>query len=122
MPPTKTDKRWIGVDLDGTLAQYTDWRGSTWIGAPIPQMLRRVKQWLAKGWTVKILTARAKDTESREAVELWLRMHGIGGLEITDCKDYHMIALFDDRAVTVEPNTGRAQTLNPTLQNLLEED
>lgn len=30
---------WIGVDLDGTLAVYDEWRGVSHIGAPVPAML-----------------------------------------------------------------------------------
>ena len=34
---------WIGVDLDGTLAEYHGWKGSEHIGPPIPLMVERVK-------------------------------------------------------------------------------
>ena len=37
---------WIGVDLDGTLAHYTGWRGEDHIGKPILPMLLRIKMWL----------------------------------------------------------------------------
>ena len=40
---------WIGVDLDGTLAHYEGWKGIEHIGAPVPAMLERVKNWLAEG-------------------------------------------------------------------------
>ena len=33
-------------------------------------------------------------------------------LEVTHMKDYAMVELWDDRAVSVEKNTGRAVTLN----------
>ena len=36
---------WIGVDLDGTLAQYDKYDGTN-IGKPIPLMLMRFKRWL----------------------------------------------------------------------------
>lgn len=49
---------WIGVDLDGTLAQYTTWKGPADIGAPIPAMVERVKFWLEAGYEVRIFTAR----------------------------------------------------------------
>lgn len=38
---------WIGVDLDGTLAEYHGW-GNGEIGDPVPAMLERVKKWLAE--------------------------------------------------------------------------
>ena len=114
-----TDKRWIGVDLDGTLAHYDGWHGSDHIGAPIPRMMSRVNTWLQKGWTVKIMTARAADPMSVEAIKEWMREYGLPQLEITDRKDYHMIALFDDRAVAVAPNIGTCLVANPALENLL---
>ena len=38
--------RWIGVDLDGTLAEWDGWKGHEHIGPPIPAMLERVKRWI----------------------------------------------------------------------------
>lgn len=49
---------WIGVDLDGTLAEYNGWQGIDHIGKPIPKMVNRVKKWLSEGVQVKIFTAR----------------------------------------------------------------
>lgn len=103
---------WIGVDLDGTFAQYDHWRGVAHIGAPVPLMAARVKRWLAEGREVKIFTARvACDPSERDEVighiHRWLAKHGFPLLEVTCCKDFDMIALWDDRAVQVETNTGR---------------
>jgi hypothetical protein len=97
---------WIGVDLDGTLAHYDGW-GDGSIGRPIPQMAMRVHKWLEQGKTVKIFTARASDPEEIPRIKAWLLDHGFGDLEITNVKDYRMIELWDDRAIQVEPNTGR---------------
>lgn len=100
---------WIGVDLDGTLAMYDGWLGAEYIGAPIPAMVQRVKLWLLQGRTVKVFTARV--AVEREAVlpyiEAWCEEHIGQALEVTNLKDYGMIELWDDRAVQVEPNTGR---------------
>lgn len=49
---------WIGVDLDGTIAEYHGWVSPTHIGAPIPKMVERVKVWLSEGKEVRIFTAR----------------------------------------------------------------
>lgn len=106
---------WIGVDLDGTLAHYDGWIAPDHIGDPIPNMVNRVKQWLADGHEVKIFTARVShDSPQREieaglariAVQEWC--HEVFGfvLPITCEKDYGMIELWDDRAVQVELNTG----------------
>lgn len=108
---------WIAVDLDGTLAHYDGWKGAEHIGAPVPAMVERVKRWIAEGRDVRIFTARVSHDESmpriREAaaamraIRLWCAEHLGRELRITNVKDYAMIELWDDRAVQVEPNTGR---------------
>lgn len=98
---------WIGVDLDGTLAHYTGWKGADQIGEPIPAMLDRVKRWLSEGRKVKLFTARASFPEQIPPVREWLDRHGLQEVEITNVKDFAMVALFDDRCVQVEMNTGR---------------
>lgn len=108
-----TNKGWIGVDLDGTLAYYDEWKGSTHIGEPIPAMVRRIKRWLSKGITVKICTARACGRNRKElaavtkAVKAYCKKHIGVELEVTNEKDYGMIELWDDQCVQVIPNTGR---------------
>jgi len=97
---------WIGVDLDGTLAHYTGWKGSDHIGDPIQPMLERVKRWISEGQEVKIFTARAYLEDQIKPIEEWLEKHGIGGLAITNIKDFGMIELWDDRCVRVMANTG----------------
>ncbi len=49
---------WIGVDFDGTLAQYGGWVNAEHCGEPIPAMVERVIAWRAKGMEVRIFTAR----------------------------------------------------------------
>lgn len=118
---------WIGVDLDGTLAEYDSWRGETHIGKPIPLMVERVRRWIAAGQKVKIVTARvstgdgdrAQSTiaEIRGAIEKWCWHHIGAKLEVTCCKDFAMIQLWDDRCVQVMPNTG--QTLQDAYESHL---
>jgi hypothetical protein len=108
---------WIGVDLDGTLAKYDTWRGECHIGEPIPLMVERIRGWLAQGITVRIVTARVSTgdgdrsgssiTEIRGAIERWCWTHVGAKLEVTCCKDFAMIELWDDRAIQVVPNTGQ---------------
>lgn len=106
---------WIGVDLDGTLAEYHGWDGTYQVGKPIPQMLARVKEWLEQGIEVRIFTARADMSNGREehvcknmeVISAWLEENGLPQLEITNEKGWEMIELWDDRAVCVEHNTGR---------------
>lgn len=119
---------WIGVDLDGTLAEYGGWMGPGHIGAPIPKMVARVKKWLAEGQEVRIMTARVwpytgvlrpenampvpdglagqSALEAACAIGDWCREHIGQLLPITCVKDYAMIELWDDRAVQVAVNTG----------------
>lgn len=98
---------WIGVDLDGTLAHYTGWKGPDDIGDPIPEMAERVREWCEQGITVKIFTARACIAEQIQPVRDWLARHGFPDLEVTNVKDFQMIELWDDRCVRVVSNTGQ---------------
>jgi hypothetical protein len=106
---------WIGVDLDGTLAQYDRWRGEKHIGAPIAPMVARVRRWIAAGHEVRIFTARVSAdggdgrdvAEVRGYIERWCAEHIGFVLPVTNVKDYGMHELWDDRAVQVEKNTGR---------------
>lgn len=103
---TTREQGWIGVDLDGTLAYYDKWRGFDHIGKPIPGILIRVREWLAQGYHVKIMTARASVPEGIPPVKKWLVENGLPELEVTCQKDFHMIELWDDRAVQVVHNSG----------------
>lgn len=108
-------RSWIGVDLDGTLACYSGWRGLDHVGKPVPVMLARVKHWLDEGYTIKIFTARAEEGERGIApVKKWLAENGLPDLEVTNRKDFAMIELWDDRAVQVVANTGRP-FLSPSI-------
>lgn len=98
---------WIGVDLDGTLAFYDGWKGAGQIGDPIPAMAARVRKWLAEGREVRIFTARASVPDQVAPVESWCAFHFGVVLKVTNVKDFAMVELWDDRAVQVEPNTGR---------------
>lgn len=103
-------KPWIGVDLDGTLARHEDdWDGPHHIGAPVAPMVERVRQWLAEGKRVKIMTARVAGPDASVAVHhihMWLSRVGLPCLEVTCSKDFAMTALYDDRAIQVRRNTG----------------
>lgn len=107
---------WIGVDLDGTLAHYSGWVAPDEIGKPVHIMVGRVNRWLSEGREVRIFTARVSHDGSRKrmddarrahvAIEAWCERYIGQVLPITNVKDYHMIELWDDRAVQVIPNTG----------------
>lgn len=105
---------WIGVDLDGTLAEYHGWKGIHHIGPPIPKMVDRVKRWVQSGKTVKIFTARvsgrsSEAAEARRFIREWLLANfdaQIAQIEVTNEKDFLMLELWDDRAIQIITNTG----------------
>ncbi|MGZ8248722.1 hypothetical protein, partial [Methylomagnum sp.] len=97
--------KWIGVELDGTLAEY---KGGipVEIGKPNNYMLSIVKEWIKLGREVRIFTARACDPAQIPAVKAWLRRHGLGDLVVTNIKDFDMVELWDDKAIRVKRNKG----------------
>lgn len=107
----------IAVDLDRTLAHYDTWKGPTHIGEPVPAMMKRVERWLDAGTPVVIFTARvwtdgtgARNLEAAQsllAVQQWCYKHLGCILPVTCIKDPGIMEIWDDRAVQVEPNTGR---------------
>jgi hypothetical protein len=105
---------WIDVDLDGTLAYYDEWLYVDQIGAPIPSMVQRVQNWLSRGITVKIFTARVAFPSDREFIETqtraiqdWCEKHIGQKLDVTCMRDFAMLELWDDRCVQVDMNTGQ---------------
>lgn len=101
---------WIGVDFDCTLVRYPTEGGIRVIGEPIKLTMDRVLDWLNSGQEVRIFTARAGDPELKAQVEAWAVEHLGRAVQVTDKKDFGMIELWDDRAITVEANTGRVLT------------
>lgn len=130
-----TDKGWIAVDLDGTLADYTNgWQGADIIGDPVPEMFDRVRRWMDEGREIRIFTARVwpitevvdrlspehellfvyGDNErtraaivAAKAILGWTLKHFGVAFPITCVKDLRMVELYDDRCVQVVANTGR---------------
>jgi hypothetical protein len=97
------------VDLDKTLAQHSDTAeyDPSKIGKPIPAMMERVKSWLDKGDKVVIFTARVHEPDAYPHIKKWLREQGLPDLEVTNKKRPDFDDFYDDRAVAVEPNTGK---------------
>jgi hypothetical protein len=81
-------------------------------------MAARVKQWLAEGKDVRIVTARVfmrydpvrlEVTLNQTAITLvqnWTEEHFGVRLKVVCFKDFSMIELWDDRCKQVVPNTG----------------
>jgi hypothetical protein len=93
--------------LDGTLAEWSGYKGETHIGKPIPKMVSQVKQWLAEGQDVHIFTARAKSKAAIDAIKDWSKTHLGVVLPVTNVKSSRFSDIYDDRAHRVERNTGR---------------
>ena len=113
------DIKRIGVDFDKTLAFYehSDDYKPEQVGEPSPEMVNRVKRWLEQGIDVVIFTARVHPENqinadiSRVAIRDWcLKVFG-RELEITCMKDPKLDQIWDDRAVTVDGNTGEILTM-----------
>ena len=107
----ETDRDWIGVDLDRTLAKRVSGDPISQIGDRIEPMCDRVRSWLRAGRRVKIFTARVnpmhEDLEAqREMIRHWTRINLGQELEATCMKDRFMTALWDDLAIRVDENTG----------------
>jgi hypothetical protein len=117
---------YIAVDLDGTLAEYTEWAGVLNIGNPIPKMVERIKAHIADGSVVKIFTARASEWNADNlnqvvtAIQNWTEEHIGVRLAVTNEKDYNMLFCYDDRAKQVVPNTG--VLVEELLASLIEEN
>lgn len=110
-------RKWVGVDLDGTLARNDTPRAKpSDIGPPVAAMLERVKRWLVEGVDVRIVTARVNEVgaaefgmtpaQQTEQIKDWLREHLGQALPVQCHKDYLMQELWDDRAVRVKRNEG----------------
>ena len=96
----------ICVDLDGTLALYDGWKGPEHIGEPVPLMAQRVREWLEAGIEVRIFTARACVPDHIPPIEAWCETHFGVRLQVTNQKEYSTVEFWDDRAITVQENTG----------------
>jgi hypothetical protein len=117
-----SDQNMVGVDLDRTLAVFKeeDWEqySPEKIGKPILEMVDRVNAHIEKGDEIVILTARVHPSKgeqeaslARKAIQEWC-LNVFGEIfEVTCMKHPKMHTIYDDRAVTVEPNTGRILTI-----------
>ncbi len=65
------------VDLDATLAQFTEWRGQDDIGDPIPGAKEAVRLMIMMGWKVMVFTCR-----SEVSTKKWLSRHGFPKLPV----------------------------------------
>ena len=107
---------WIGVDLDGTLAKKLRSFNPHEVGPAIPKMVERVREALRMGHEVRIFTARKGSGDfDRKAIDRFSLDNFGRVLPITNKKDERMGELWDDRAISVTPNTGEIASLPSAL-------
>ncbi len=109
---------WIGVDLDKTLALEPEPFEAMTIGAPIPEMVKKIQDAIAAGETIKVFTARLAVLEThdqlQEVIRAWTKEYIGVALDSTCLKDPGLKEIWDDRARQVEKDTGEFKTANRT--------
>lgn len=105
--------KWIGVDLDSTLARsQKEWKGYSSIGDPIMPAVWLVQRLLKEGYEVKIFTARASCKnpvtllQAKFAITSWCIEHVGFPLAVTCEKDERCARIIDDRALEMRKDRG----------------
>jgi hypothetical protein len=109
------------TDFHQTLAQYdheTQHPEDFDNMAPVEKMVNRVKTWLANGEKVTIFSAAANPTndwDGRIARGMgdWSEKHIGVRLPVTGIKEESFDDMWDDKAVALEPNTGKRLSKKP---------
>ena len=89
-----SQKQHVALDLDGTLLSYSGWTTEYQFGDPVKNALWFVKELLARGHKVSILTARTNFPPIHEKLKTW----GFPSLEITNIKQKYFTLMIDDNA------------------------
>lgn len=97
-PAPRGDLKWVGVDLDGTLATpiWTADNPTSEIGDPIWENVAKLKPYYDEGFKIVIHTSRP--WTDYEAIEYWLNYWDIDFKEI-QCGKPLYYRYIDDRAV-----------------------
>ncbi len=113
----KTQRPWVGFDLDGTLARHEGWRGHGEIGETVPSVVALANAALDAGVRIKIVTARVSPEsmmlagveygDALKPIQDWCA-ENLGGRtpDVTCRKDPWCVMLVDDVAQGVERNDG----------------
>jgi hypothetical protein len=99
--PPRSKLLWVGVDLDGTLAEplWTPENPTSEIGNPIWRNVEKVRDLAAAGYKIIIHTSRA--WTDYEAIEAWCNWVQIPIKEI-QCGKPLYAAYIDDRAINAD--------------------
>lgn len=117
---------WIGVDLDGTLAEEQKPFQEYGIGAPVPAMVKKVQDAIALGELVKVFTARLAVPETHDRLQVvireWTKKFVGVPLDSTCVKDPGMKEIWDDRARQVVKDTGEFKCASIKLYRGMSQD
>ena len=102
VPPRDLNRPVVCVDLDKTLISYESWQGPKHFGNILGDPTRALQALKLNGFDIHILTAR-----DVRPVIAWLRGTDLAPYitSVTNKKPKGHVAIFDDCAVRVEPNT-----------------
>jgi hydroxymethylpyrimidine pyrophosphatase-like HAD family hydrolase len=118
------DKLLIGLDFDGTLAFYDDSHNDIEDQLIIPEMYRRVANWIEQGHEVYLFTAKASDGDMIRRLRKWLNDNDLKGIkQITNKKVPGTNYYVDDGALVVDKNIGTMPNdpITDSVQSQLEE-
>lgn len=102
------------VDFDGVLARLDDWKGPKFLGEPVPEMIRKIKEFLSKGDKVVIFTARLtrdkvynqiSPKQAKKLIQAYCLKHIGVKLPVTNKKGIFDVA-YDDKFRRIVQNTG----------------
>lgn len=96
--PLRDKLIWVGVDLDGTLAEplWTPDNPTSEIGDPIPESMEKVQELVSAGY--KIIVHTSRPWTDYQIIEQWLNHYEIPFKEI-QCGKPLYAAYIDDRAI-----------------------
>jgi hypothetical protein len=101
------DQQVIACDFDGVLAKTVKGKFSKdKIGEPVPAMVKKIKDAIARKSKVVIFTARAAEKENIPPIKKWLKDHDLPALEISNEKLPEYTSFWDDRARKVNRDKG----------------
>jgi|ERR1700754_1232742 len=102
--PLRDKLIWVGVDLDGTLAEplWTPENPTSDIGNPIPANIKKVWKLVNAGYKVIVHTSRP--WTDYQVIEQWLQHYDIPYKEI-QCGKPLYAAYVDDRAINAQEDS-----------------
>lgn len=66
-------RKWIAVDFDGVLANYSGYKGKDVLGSPMPGAARAIGELKKRGWRVLVYTTRPVTPKLKQ----WFKRHRI---------------------------------------------